>query len=323
MVAGYCWDWVSKTDKHLDDIVIPDHHFSMKWNLNSYGQRWIIEPDSVNEIGCIHTCQGLELDYVGVIVGHDLRYKNGRVVTDFREHPGRDKAMQGLRQLYKKDPVSADRKADELIKNTYRVLLSRGMKGCYVYFCDPHMAAYARSLLVQKVIKHVVKPVLQSHIRIEPQVGNEVKFVDFLPLYSLRAACGYFGEGEEVEELGWIRVEKMGKLNRNMFVVKASGNSMEPKIHDGDYCVFRANPAGSREGKIVLVQNHVAYDPEYGGSYAIKQYASGKYFNSDGTWQHSEIQLKPLNPNYNPIVLNEADSDTFRIIGEFLGVVNN
>ncbi len=323
LVAGYCWDWVSKTDKHLDDIVIPDHHFSMKWNLNSYGQRWIIEPDSVNEIGCIHTCQGLELDYVGVIVGNDLRYENGMVVTDFREHPGRDKAMQGLRQLYKKDPVFAKEKADELIKNTYRVLLSRGMKGCYVYFCDPYMAAYARSLLAQKVVKPVVMPVIQPHIRIEPQVGHEVKFVDFLPLYSLRAACGYFGEGEEVEELGWIRVERMGKLNRNMFVVKASGNSMEPKIHDGDYCVFRANPAGSREGKIVLVQNHIAFDPEYGGSYAIKQYTSEKHFNPDGTWLHSEIQLKPLNPNYNPIILNEADSDSFRIIGEFLGIVNN
>ena len=185
------------------------------------------------------------------------------------------------------------------------------------------MATYTRSLLAQKVVKPVVEPVKQPLIRIEPQVGHEVKFVDFLPLYSLRAACGCFGEGEEVEELGWIRVENMGKLNRNMFVVKASGNSMEPKIHDGDYCVFRANPAGSREGKIVLVQNHVAYDPEYGGSYAIKQYASEKHFNSDGTWQHSEIQLKPLNPNYNPIVLNEADSESFRIIGEFLGVVSN
>ena len=323
LVAGYCWDWVSKNNSHRDDIVIPEHHFSMKWNLNSYGQRWIIEPDSVNEIGCIHTCQGLELDYVGVIVGNDLMYKDGRVVTCFREHPGRDKAMQGLRQLYKKDPVSANKKADELIKNTYRVLLSRGMKGCYVYFCDPSMAAYARSLLADKTAKPVTKPTLQSQIRIESQVSHEVKYVDYLPLYTLRAACGYFGEGEEVEELGWISVDGMGKLNRNMFVVKASGNSMEPKIHDGDYCVFRANPAGSREGKIVLVQNHVVYDPEYGGSYSIKQYASEKHFNSDGTWHHSEIQLKPLNPNYNPIVLNEADSDSFRIIGEFLGIVND
>lgn len=321
MVAGYCWDWVSKSDSKRDDIVIPDHHFSMKWNLNSYGQTWIIEPNSVNEIGCIHTCQGLELDYVGVIVGNDLRYENGKVITDFTVHPGRDKAMKGLKQKFKEDPDAAKHKADELIKNTYRVLLSRGMKGCYVYFCDPAMAAYARSLMKTNSAKPVAKPAPQPSIRIEPQVGQDAKYIDFLPLYSIKAACGYFGEGEEVEELGWIRVDGLGKLNRNMFVVKAYGDSMEPRIHDGDYCVFRANPAGSREGKILLVQNHVAYDPEYGGSYAIKQYSSKKQFNPDGSWMHSEIQLKPLNSKYNPIVLDEANADSFRVIGELIGIL--
>ena len=321
MVAGYCWDWVSKTDSRRDDIVIPEHHFSMKWNLSSYGQRWIIEPDSVNEIGCIHTCQGLELDYVGVIVGNDLRLENGRVITDFRKHPARDKAMQGLRQMFKANPDAANKKADELIKNTYRVLLSRGMKGCYVYFCDSAMAEYARSLMANESVNPVAKPISHFVIRVEPQVGQDVKYVDFLPYYSLRAACGYFGDGEEVEELGWIRVEGMGKLNRNMFVVKASGDSMEPKIHDGDYCVFRANPAGSREGKIVLVQNHSSYDPDYGGSYTIKRYSSEKHYNTDGTWQHSEILLKPLNPKYHPIILDETESESFRVIGEFLGIV--
>ena len=107
-------------------------------------------------------------------------------------------------------------------------------------------------------------------IRVEPAVNDNVKYIDFLPLYSLKAACGYFGEGEMVEESGWICVDSLGRLNRNMFIVRASGNSMEPKIHDGDYCVFRANPAGSREGKIVLVQNHCDYDSDYGGSYTIK-----------------------------------------------------
>ncbi|MBQ9701928.1 MAG: DUF2075 domain-containing protein [Bacteroidales bacterium] len=321
LVAGYCWDWVSKSNPVLDDIIISEHGFSMKWNLNSYGQRWIIEPDSVNEIGCIHTCQGLELDYVGVIIGLDMRYENGKVVTDFHKHPGRDKAMQGLRQLYKVSPDAAKKKADELIKNTYRVLLSRGMKGCFVYFCDPGMAEYARSLMTSQKIKPETELIPNNVIRIEPQVSHEVKYVDFLPFYSIRAACGYFGNGEEVEELGWIRVDGMGKLNRNMFVVKACGNSMEPRIHNGDYCVFRANPAGSREGKIVLVQNHMSYDPEYGGSYAIKKYSSEKHYYSDGTWRHSDIILKPLNPEFTPIILSEDDSERFRVIGEFLGVL--
>ena len=277
---------------------------------------WINDPLSVEEVGCIHTCQGLELDYVGVILGPDIRYSDGQIITDVSCHPNRDTAVKGLKGRIRNGDIQALQISDEIIKNTYRTLMTRGMKGCYVFCCDSNLSAYLKSLLTEE-------PVEMNEPRVEAMVADNVKYVDFLPLYSLKAACGYFGEGEEVEELGWIRVDGMGKLNRNMFVVKASGDSMEPKIHDGDYCVFRANPAGSREGKIVLVQNHIAYDPEYGGSYAIKQYSSEKHFNTDGTWRHSQILLKPLNKKYNPIVLDETDSDNFRIIGEFLGIVND
>ena len=72
MVAGYCWEWNSKKNNKLYDVVLPDHDFKMKWNLTTDGSLWIIGEESVNEIGCIHTCQGLEVDYIGVIVGPDL-----------------------------------------------------------------------------------------------------------------------------------------------------------------------------------------------------------------------------------------------------------
>ena len=81
MVAGYCWDWKSKTDLSTADVVIPDHGFAMQWNLARDEGLWITAKDSVEQIGCIHTCQGLELDYVGVIVGPDLVVRNGVVVT--------------------------------------------------------------------------------------------------------------------------------------------------------------------------------------------------------------------------------------------------
>lgn len=276
---------------------------------------WSIGEHSVNQIGCIHTCQGLELDYVGVIMGPDIRYRDGMVVTDVSTHPGRDAAVKGLKGRVKHGDLKALQISDEIIKNTYRTLMTRGMKGCYVFCCDSALSDYFKSLLIP-IVKERSEP------RIEAVVSDNVKYLDYLPYYSLKAACGYFGEGEDVEELGWIRVDEMGKLNRNMFVVKASGDSMEPLIHDGDYCVFRTNPAGSRQGKIVLVQNHTSFDPDYGGSYAIKQYFSEKHYNVDGTWQHSSIVLKPFNTKYNPIFLDEAESDGFRIIGEFLGVVN-
>ena len=313
VVAGYCWDW-NKTDMNAPDIVIPEYGFKKKWNLASEGNLWIIGDNSVSQIGCIHTCQGLELDYVGVILGPDIKYRDGRVITDVSAHPSRDMAVKGLKGRISQGDYQALRVSEEIIKNTYRTLMTRGMKGCYVFCCDAALSDYLKSLLTT-VDKEEDEP------RIEASVADNVKYLDFLPYYSLKAACGYFGEGEEVEEQGWIHVEGMGKLNRNMFVVKASGDSMEPLIHDGDYCVFRANPAGSRQGKIVLVQNHMPYDPEYGGRYAIKQYTSEKHYNDDGTWQHSSIVLKPINPSYSPIILDESESEDFRIIGEYLGVV--
>jgi DUF2075 family protein len=76
VVAGYCWKWKSKKDLNEFDILFPQFNFKKQWNLNSSNTPWLIGKESVNQIGCIHTCQGLELDYVGVIVGNDLRYNN-------------------------------------------------------------------------------------------------------------------------------------------------------------------------------------------------------------------------------------------------------
>ena len=313
VVAGYCWDWVSKQDKNAYDICFPEFSFRKKWNLQG-GEPWLIGRDSIEQIGCIHTCQGLELDYVGVIIGPDMTFRDGRIVTDGFKRSGTDKSLSGFKQLFKQNPDKAMQEADQIIKNTYRTLMTRGMKGCYVYCCDAALAEHFRQLMSTVVPE-------EASNRIEPTVNDDVKYIDFLPVYSMRAACGYFGDGEDVMESGWVQVEGFGKLNRNMFVVKASGNSMEPRIDDGDLCVFRANPAGSREGKILLVQNHTAYDPEFGGSYAIKEYTSKKSSSEDGSWYHTSIILKPLNPDYKPIILNEDEADDFRVVGEFLGTI--
>ena len=106
-----------------------------------------------------------------------------------------------------------------------------------------------------------------------------------------------------------------------MFIVQAVVNSMETIIEDGDYCVFRANPAGSRQGKIVLVEHHNYYDADYSGSYSIKIYNSKKSYDEFGNWQHEEIVLQPRNKSYSPIVLEETESDEFRIVGEYVGKV--
>ncbi len=313
VVAGYCWDWNSKQNHTAYDIIIPQFGFRKQWNFNS-NEPWLIGEKSIDQIGCIHTCQGLELDYVGVIVGPDLSYKNNRVVTDGLKRSPNDQSLKGFRSMLRDNPKEALQQADAIIKNTYRTLMTRGMKGCYVYFCDPALAEHFRELMAEK-------PTVAQEVRIEPVVNDDVKYIDYLPVYSIKAACGYFGEGDEVSELGWIRAEGVGRLNRNMYVVQASGHSMEPRINDGDFCVFRANPAGSRQGKIVLVQHTNYYDADYSGAYSIKEYSSAKSYDEFGNWQHEKIELKPYNRDYNPIIINADDAEDFRVLGEFVGVL--
>ncbi len=145
MVAGYCWKWVSKRNPVLKDIQIGD--YKATWNLDKDGQAWIIQPDSVTEVGCIHTCQGLEVDYVGVIVGPDLVVKDGKVVTVPEERASTDKSIHGSKKMMKEDPEGTKKRLDAIIKNTYRALMTRGTKGCYVYFVDKETEGYFKSML--------------------------------------------------------------------------------------------------------------------------------------------------------------------------------
>ena len=145
IVAGYCWDWnkEKQNDPDYHDIKIGD--FEISWNLRD--QIYALAESSVNEAGCIHTTQGLEFDYIGVIMGDDIRYENGHVVTDFTRRASTDNSIKGLKTMYKKNPKEALALADEIIKNTYRTLMTRGMKGCFIYCTDPGMQEHIRQSL--------------------------------------------------------------------------------------------------------------------------------------------------------------------------------
>ena len=146
ILAGYCWNWKKEgvNDPSVHDIKIGD--FEISWNLKNT-TTYAIDEDSVQEAGCIHTSQGLEFDYVGVIIGDDMRYENGRIVTDFTKRARTDQSLRGIKKLYKEDPDRAEKEADEIIKNTYRTLMTRGMKGCYVYCTNQRLSAYLKKCL--------------------------------------------------------------------------------------------------------------------------------------------------------------------------------
>jgi SOS-response transcriptional repressor LexA len=136
-----------------------------------------------------------------------------------------------------------------------------------------------------------------------------------IPLYTLRAACGYFEDGQEPEEEGWIDASGLGFTPdpKRHFAVHAKGDSMLPKIYDGDICIFEWYNAGSRNSEIVLSQSR-EYDSEYGGKYTIKRYHSEKTVTEEG-WQHSKVELQPLNPDFDTIELDEFGE--YKTIGIF------
>ncbi|MEJ8818568.1 DUF2075 domain-containing protein [Lacibacter sp. H407] len=144
MVAGYCWEWNSKKNSSLYDVVLPEFDFKMQWNLTTDGSLWIISPESINQIGCIHTCQGLEVDYIGVVIGPDLIYQDGKIKTQPAARAKGDKSVFGYKKYMERHPEEAKATLRSLIKNTYRTLMTRGMKGCYVYCVDKGLEGYLK-----------------------------------------------------------------------------------------------------------------------------------------------------------------------------------
>ena len=117
----------------------------MSWNLGNTGT-WAIDKNSVDEIGCIHTCQGLEFDYIGVIIGDDIRYEKDEIITDYTKRAKTDQSLKGIKKIAKYEGNDIAYKiADSIIKNTYKTLMTRGMKGCYIYCVDKGMQEYLKN----------------------------------------------------------------------------------------------------------------------------------------------------------------------------------
>ena len=143
VVAGFCWEGPKEGRNNPDynDIVIPEHNFEMSWNLGD-GELFVLGKDTVKQAGCIHTVQGLEFDYVGVIIGDDMRYENGHIVIDASKRAKTDISLHGLNKLNQEERKKIE---DRIIKNTYRTLMTRGMKGCYVYCMDKKLQEYLKN----------------------------------------------------------------------------------------------------------------------------------------------------------------------------------
>lgn len=301
LVAGYSWPWASKKDNEAFDIEIDG--VSLRWN--STNTDWINRKDSYKEVGCIHTTQGYDLNYAGIIFGKEIRYDklNESIVIDKANYFDRT-GGQGI-----KDPEELKK----YIINIYRTMMLRGIRGTFVYACDPDLQEYLKGFIPM----HFQKIIAQ-----DDNVELLVPYENAVPLVDLQAAAGEFSDLQNVQHESLVPVPDGVILKEGMFACRVMGESMNRVIPNGALCLFRQDQGGSRNGKTVLVECIDGVDAETGSRYTIKVYESFKVEDEEG-WRHSRIELSPNSDDesFNPIILNDDEALSYRVVGEFVCVI--
>lgn len=329
LVAGYCWPWSTAlaVDGALErDVRIGD--FERPWNARPdmrglpagvpKAYYWAHDPAGLDQIGCIYTAQGFEFDYVGVIWGRDLRFDpdGGNWIAD-RAH-SRDRAVR-----------SAGDALLALVRNTYRVLLSRGMKGCYVYFEDEATRNFFRSRTEHLGQLPKPEPIRKASSTAHPIVPIDARpfslvrardvqpWVNAVPLLDLRIAAGDFSDAQSLEEdaVEWVALPDHVRIRPGMFVAQVIGESMNRRIPNGAWALFAVDMGGSRQGRIVLAQRRDDFDPEGAGRYTLKQYDARKIEGAEGI-EYQSVTLRPssTDPRFLSIELDLQDANAPRII---------
>ena len=191
----------------------------------------------------------------------------------------------------------------------------RGIKGTYIYACDPLLKAHFESFVPKYKTNQVEIKTLFRTENIKP-------FENSIPLYSLKVAAGEFGEIQQVEDVQWLNIPEKIKPSKDLFACQVIGESMNKVIPNGAVCLFRKYSGGSRNGQIVLVENTNMHDSDFGSCYTVKEYESKKYEDEDGC-KHQSIILKPLSTDssYENILLEDEDMTSFKVIGTFECVI--
>jgi uncharacterized protein len=323
LVAGYCWPWSDELrDGQLaNDVRIGD--FERPWNARPDMPRlpsgvpkadyWAHDPGGLDQVGCIYTAQGFEFDYVGVIWGRDLRYEPGV-------------GWVGDRAVSCDSPVrrSGDRFL-ELVKNTYRVLLSRGMKGCYVYFEDPETEKFVRSrteglgLAPKRSLQPspVAKPIANTEaLDTRPfQIlrSRDVRpWENAVPVLDLKIAAGDFSDAQVLEQsaIEWAALPDHIRIAPGYFIAQVCGESMNRRIPNGSWVLFSSDMRGSKQGRMVLAQRSDFGDPEESGRYTLKIYSAKKIESDDGpVYQSIELQPDSTDDRFQNIVLRLVEGD--------------
>ncbi len=302
LVAGYAWPWLSKKNPDLHDIEIDN--VQLRWN--SASTDWINTKGATLEVGCIHTTQGYDLNYTGVIFGKEIRYDkvHDQIVIDQNNYFDRNG----------KQTIKTSDELKQYILNIYKTIMLRGIKGTFVYACDDDLRDY----LKQHIPMHV-----SAVGKFTQPVAKLVRYVNAVPFYDLQAAAGGFSELQHAEHKNWIAAPQGVTVGENLFACRVVGESMNKIIPNGANCLFRLNPGGSRNGKIVLVECADTQDGDAGSRYTVKEYESIKVDTEVGL-RHQQIRLKPrsTDPNFVTLEISDDDEYRYRVVGEFVCVIS-
>lgn len=235
MVAGYAWKWQSKKNSDTPDIVIDETE--LFWN--SQTSDWVNSPNAINEVGCIHTIQGYDLNYAGIIIGPEVSFdvEKQEIIVNKAEYEDKN----GYRGVA--DPTELQR----YVVNIYRTLLTRGVLGTYVYVCDKHLRQY-----FNEVINPLSKKTENEISIASPYVENittiKVPLFDSIGCGDLMHADSNSEEDVEVSEL-------LIKPGAKYFALRTRGDSMNKLgINDGDLILCQKNyQASSGSNAVVLV----------------------------------------------------------------------
>lgn len=328
LVAGYCWPWSNQLGgdgQLIKDVRIGD--FERPWNARPdmtglppgvpKSDYWAHDPGGLEQVGCIYTAQGFEFDCVGVIWGRDLRFEPGT-------------GWVGDRTISHDTPVrGAGERFLALVKNTYRVLLSRGMKSCFVYFEDPETEKFVRSrienlgvlpkpALVQAAVPHAPLP---ESIDTRPfqvvRARDARPWENAVPLVDFKIAAGNFGDSQMLEQdaVEWVALPDHIRIAPGYFVAQIHGESMNRRVPNGAWVLFSTDMRGTKQGRMVLARRHDFGDPEDGGRYTLKLYDARKVESEDGPIYES-VRLKPdsTDDRFRAIEIDLEDEDRPMIV---------
>jgi DUF2075 family protein/predicted GIY-YIG superfamily endonuclease len=306
-IAGYAWPWISQNDPNAYDIEIED--IKLKWNSTAID--YINSDIDAQEVGCIHTTQGYDLNYAAIIFGPEIIYNPV------------SKEIEIVKENYKDRNGTATIRDNAVLKdyiiNIYKTIMLRGILGCYIYVCDDNLRNYFKKHIY--LFKERKNPIVEV---VESKKIQLIPFENSVPLYSLKVAAGEFIFNDSIPEEKFISVPDGVKITQDHFACRIIGNSMNKIVEDGQVALFKKYTGGSRNGLMVIVEYYDHQDLDYGSCYTFKEYYSQKTVNEEG-WQHEKIILKPksFDASYRDIVIdqNAINENTFSVIGIFDRVI--